>query len=386
MKNRKLFVIAAFALLAVSAVILGCGTFATDGFLIPVEENQPKFLFVKNRNDSTVTAYTVNPSTGQLTLVQGSPFDIGDCCSAALAADPKSRFVYVPIFEDTLVVLGVNQASGAPSPVSGSPFDIGDCGLEFAAADPSGRFVYVTDDCNDVLFALTISPAGVPTVVDSPDVGPCPWGVTVDPDTKFVYVTDRCTDEIYGFAINPSTGTLTPVPNSPIVSGEGGGLRFPVVDRTGKFLYATHVNFDEVYGFSINPSTGELTSVGEFDTDCGPVGISASPKFDLVAVANWCGDSGTTVSVFSINPSSGTLTDVPGSPFDLASFTNDEGVHDLAFDPSGKFIYVTAPFAGPDGNGMVLGFTVDANFNPVQVPGSPFTEGLNEGMRLAISH
>ncbi len=384
MKTQKLIITAAFTLLTVTAVLLGC-TAVQEGFIIPDGEEglpDPRFAFVKNRWDNTVAAFTVNPTTGVLTGVSGSPFDIGDCCSPNLEADPAGRFVYVPIPEDTLVVLSVNQTTGALTPVAGSPFDIGDCNILFAKADPSGRYLYVTDTCLDAVFALSISSTGVPSnVTGSPyEVGPCPHGIAVDPDSRFVYVTDQCTDEIYGFTINATTGALTPVAGSPFISGEGGDLRFPAVDRSGRFLYATHHGNDEVYAFTINQTTGALTSAGEFATGCEPVGISTSPLADLVAVANWCDDSGTTISVFSINTTSGALTHVAGSPIDVGVAVND-----VAFDPSGRFLYGTAPFAGDAGE--VLGATVNPTTGvPTEITGSPFTAGLDEGSRIAITH
>lgn len=385
MKNRTMVIIAAVALLAATALILGCGTFG-EGFLIPVgEETAPKFVFVKNQWDGTVAAFTVNPTTGALTAVTGSPFDIGDCCSASLDADPTSRFVYVPVSADSLVVLGVNQSTGALTPVSGSPFDIGDCNLQFIKADPSGRFVYATDNCLKRVFALSISASGVPTNVPGSPVlvGSCPHGIAVDSQTRFVYVTDRCNGSIYGFTISATTGELTAMAGSPFPATEG-SLRFAAIDRSDHFLYVADEGADQVLAFSINQTTGVLSSAGAVDTDCGPVGISASPKFDLVAVANWCEDSGTTVSVFSINTSTGALTHVPDSPFDVTEFTGGGGINDLAFDPSGKFIYGTAPFSGDAG--QVLGFAIDATGTGTPITGSPFTQGLNDGVRLAITH
>lgn len=394
MKTKRLILIAAATLLAATALLIGC-TSVGEGFIIPVGEGEvvPRFVFVKNLNDGTVTAFTVNPTTGALTAVAGSPFDIGDSPGRFLAVDPTSRFVYVPVFEDTLVVLQVNQTTGALTPVSGSPFDIGDICLTSAAADPSGRFVYVVDECLEQVFALSISSAGVPTnVPGSPvDVGPCPVGVTADPQTRFLYVTDECDDRIYAFTINATTGALTFVDS--FTSGVLAGLRFPAVDRTGRFLYATHETLDEVYMFSIDQTTGALTPIGDGDVEAGwcgpqeisggPIGISSHPTADFIAVANWCGGQGTAISVFSINSTTGELTQVTGSPVDVG-----EAVQDVEFDPSGKFLYATAPFApGGEGNGLVLAGTLDANGNLTEMPGQPFGEGvLNNGWWVAVGH
>lgn len=46
-----------------------------------------------NENDSTVTAYQVDPSTGVLTLVTGSPFGVGGALRP-ITVDPSGRFLY----------------------------------------------------------------------------------------------------------------------------------------------------------------------------------------------------------------------------------------------------------------------------------------------------
>jgi 6-phosphogluconolactonase (cycloisomerase 2 family) len=48
---------------------------------------------VANENDSTVTAYQADPSTGVLTPVTGSPFHVGGAMRP-LTVDPSGRFLY----------------------------------------------------------------------------------------------------------------------------------------------------------------------------------------------------------------------------------------------------------------------------------------------------
>ena len=53
-----------------------------------------KFAYVTNENGMTVSAYTINATSGALTPVAGSPFGTGNGPSA-VAVDPTGRFAYV---------------------------------------------------------------------------------------------------------------------------------------------------------------------------------------------------------------------------------------------------------------------------------------------------
>jgi len=57
------------------------------------------FLYVSNSGDGTVSAFTINPTTGALTAIAGSPFTASGTASTvtptALAIDPSSQFLYV---------------------------------------------------------------------------------------------------------------------------------------------------------------------------------------------------------------------------------------------------------------------------------------------------
>lgn len=378
-------ILATLLLLLVAGALIGCSSLG-DGFLFPEEQQVlVRFLFALNSDDMSVAAFKVNSDTGALTAAPGSPFDSSTCCQGTLDASHDGKFVFVAGGEGGgVAVFSVNQDTAALTPVSGSPFDIGSCPRDVKVT-PDGTLLFVSDQCADQLFVFHVSTNGaLSEATGSPyDAGPRPWGLAVDPQGRFVFLTDRSDDSIRSYAINGSTGQLTESPGSPIIAGNNGGLRFPVTDHSGQFLYATHANNAEVYAFTINQTNGDLTDAGEFETDCGPVGIAAHPSFDLIGVANFCFQEGsnnpTSVSIFSINTGTGALADVPGSPFAL-----DDAVHHLAFDPSGRFLYLAEPFAG-SGDGLIRGYTVDSNGNPVELTGSPWSTGLRNANWVAVS-
>jgi len=84
--------------------------------------------------DNTVCAYTVSPATGQLrangySLVGKQPY--------ALTVDPRGKFAYVVNSGDnTASAFSIDPASGALSSIAGSPFQVGTAPLSIVV-DPS---------------------------------------------------------------------------------------------------------------------------------------------------------------------------------------------------------------------------------------------------------
>jgi 6-phosphogluconolactonase len=85
------------------------------------------FLYVSNSGDGTVSAFTINPSTGALTAIAGSPFvstTVGfpsPSTPTAVQVDPSGQFAYVGNGDaGTLSVFTINLATGALTAV-GAP-------------------------------------------------------------------------------------------------------------------------------------------------------------------------------------------------------------------------------------------------------------------------
>jgi YVTN family beta-propeller protein len=136
------------------------------GFACFASPLRAQFAYVTSFSDSNVSAYTIDPATGALTAIPGSPFSAG--------ADPVS-----------------------------------------VAVDPSGKFVYVANNAvGNIVSGFTIDPSGALTVIaGSPfSAGKQPNWVAVDPSGKFAYVANAGDNTVSGYTINPVTGVLTTIP------------------------------------------------------------------------------------------------------------------------------------------------------------------------------
>ena len=78
--------------------------------------------------EGDVWGYAINFSTGALSLIAGSPFPAGSE-SFSVSADPSGRFLYVgnindnPLPYDTISGYAIDPATGALTPLPGSPFE-----------------------------------------------------------------------------------------------------------------------------------------------------------------------------------------------------------------------------------------------------------------------
>jgi 6-phosphogluconolactonase len=116
------------ALRAVAGSPFGAG----NGPLSVTLDPSGRFAYVANFGDNTVAVYTINSSTGALRAVGGSPFPAGNS-PLSVAVDSSDRFAYVANYclsssdcsVGTVSAYTINSSTGALSAVAGSPFAAG---------------------------------------------------------------------------------------------------------------------------------------------------------------------------------------------------------------------------------------------------------------------
>ena len=215
-------------------------------------------------NPGSVAGFTINNSTGALTAIPGSPFTGGNGGNAGLAIDPGVKFLYVGNAGGGISVFGIDSTNGALTPVSGSPFSTLLPGSpDEIRVHPSGKFLYATLNGNDesveASFAVAADGSLSPTTNSSwgPN-GTFAWSAALDPQGKFLFTANINDGTISAFTVDQTTGSLAVVPGPPI----SGGLPWDlVVDPSGKFLYITDLSLG-IVTFRIT-STGALTLVNQ---------------------------------------------------------------------------------------------------------------------------
>jgi len=332
--------------------------------------------------------YSVNLSTGALTMIPGLPSEPGSY-ESSLATDATGKFLYLiccapdcgPFAcgpqSNVIKAYSIDPASGALTAVAGSPF-----AANFPtsiAVDATGKFAYVGEGVEfspgGQISAYSIDPntGGLAFLqqLDGESIG----SVAVDPGGKFVYGASAPSNTIFGYAIDPNAGTLTAVPGSPFLAGGVEPLSV-ATHPSGRFVYAANAagyNFTtgNLAAFAIYPDTGALAPVpvSPFGAGAQPYRVAADPSGRFVYLTNASGSPA--ISAYRVDLSTGSLVPIAEAdvaPVILGGVPVPALLGGVTVDCTGRFLYATwlyEPF--------ISGFSIDSETGVLtQVPGSPF--------------
>lgn len=275
--------------------------------------------FVANSADNSVSVFKIS-TTGSLSAV-GPAVPSGEILPLHLALNNAGNLLIVGNGNGGSVLFQVNSTNGAISQLS-----VG-LGYSGAAFSPDGKAIfslYVANDDQNSTFSvdpatgatnLVFSGSGFASVVPGP--------IVVHPSGRFLYVPVKpgmsippdpnAKGGLLSFSIGPD-GAWTPLAASPLDSN----FTSAAIDRSGSHVYAISDVGPNVYGFNVDSTTGELTAIA-------------------------------------------------GSPFSTNA-TGSFVTFALAFDPTGKFLFVSQP-------GAISSFRVAQDGSLSAVSGSPFPSG-----------
>ena len=278
-----------------------------------------RVLYVVHGGLTYVSAFSVDPASGELRLLNRQPCNGSNPVDAAL--DATSRFLVVANYSSGSVAVLPLGADGSLQPVSQlfeltgtpgpDPVQQSSSHPHAVIFDPSRRFVIVPDKGFDrtfifrfedgwialnqampsrpgaaprhCIFHPTLSVLYVNNELDSTvtayrwDAGhieeievvstlPAGWSgknttaeIGVAPDGRFVYVSNRGHDSIATFAVADS-GRLRLLGCEPT---GGKRPRFFTLDPDGAFLYAANQESDTVVAFAVDKANGTLRRIGQ---------------------------------------------------------------------------------------------------------------------------
>jgi 6-phosphogluconolactonase (cycloisomerase 2 family) len=264
---------------------------------------------------SSVSAWTMDLTSGTLTPIAGSPFSLGPASTAAgIAIDNTSQTVYVADAGriDAFTVLPL----GPLSAVAGSPFPAGN--NHYLAIDPQNRFLFAADDTppgNILAYTIDNTSGALAPVPGSPfpagASSPLMLGITVDASGKFVYAIAQPSNQVVAFSIASPSGALTPIPGSPFSTGNT-----PVaIAIANQFLYVANIGDGTTSGYRIDAATGLLSPLAgsPFPIPAGAMTVNAPGTFLYTA-----GQGG--MMTLQIDANTGALTQV-GSTISFSGAT-----------------------------------------------------------------
>jgi len=118
-------------------------------------DRKTRYAFAANGAGGGVCNYSVNPSTGDLTLIS-SALNPGGSGAVAIALNPAGTVLLTANNLSNNVTAFAVASDGTLLPLSGSPVAVGQ-GPSDVMVDPSGTYVYVTNSMENTLSLFKIS-------------------------------------------------------------------------------------------------------------------------------------------------------------------------------------------------------------------------------------
>jgi 6-phosphogluconolactonase (cycloisomerase 2 family) len=351
----------------------------------------------------TLSPYSIDSTTGALTLVSGSTVATGPRVSwfqpvpnshFAWALNIADRTSYDTAYESSgIYVYTVDPTTGLLSPASGNPFQQLDgsgnspnCGsglggageTQYVALYPSGTFGFASNNgeigaSNASLWHFTVDPTtGAPQPLTANPVACGPSQFIFDASGRFAYVG---TNGIASYSVDPTTGGLTQLSGSPI----NANAQNLYTDPAGRFVYAT-AGGNLIQTLDIDFTTGKLTPIGSSPLVTNYFyGMAIEPRGRFAYATTADG-----IAVYTIDPSTGALSPAAGVATVAVTIPNIVVPTALQIDPSGRFAYMTVEVG--NGHTGVNAYTIDATTGALTlVSGSPFAVAANPGNPSVIT-
>ena len=257
--------------------------------------------------------YLVNPSTGALTPVTGSPynsFPIADTLAIKFSRDSKHLLVSDAFSPGKIAVYDVDDGTGVLTPVSGSPFTVSGTGVISLNFSPDGQFIIgsIPNDAGSTIWRFDNATGNISGV--SSIFGTKPKYSVFSPDGKHIAVVgDAASDYMGLYNFDAASGATSPVPGSPFLFGAGWLPLSIVFSPDNFFIYA-----------AMNPGFLRIFSTS-----------STGPKFKLID-ATFDADGGTDGSV-NVNGALRVFgNDVPDMSDNDARYAKLAGLSTQVFD------------------------------------------------------
>ena len=322
------------------SIVVSAGTSAVQAV--------PKYAYVANFTDGTVSQYNIDATTGALSAM-GSPTVTTGTGPRSVTVDPSGKYAYVANNGGNVSQYSIDANGGltAMSPatvVSGS-------GSISVTVDPSGKYAYVANQQSLTVSQYSIGTNGALGLIGTANcaAGVHPTSVTVDPSGKYVYVSSQDASS-NGFVSQYSIGTNGVLTSIAADIAAGQAPYSVTVDPSGKYAYvATWYNVSQ---YSIDTATGALSAMSPATIAAGsaPFSVTVDPTGKYAYVANM---NSMNVSQFSIG-ANGALTSIAAN---IVAGNNPTSVN---VDPSGKYVYVANSSNSAGGN-SVSQYSIGAN-------------------------
>jgi len=282
------------------------------------------------------------------TLSHFSPQTYPDPLDPSISAlSPNGSFLYLPAFDTRMGgsivpidVYSIDPSTGALAEINGSPF-LTQASAASVAIDPSGNFAYVPSCCLNIITGYSLN-----TVTGAMSPLPATFPTGEDPSEMiFVKTNQSCAVTSCATNFYQISGTISGLTGTGLVLQDNGGNALPVSAGATSFAFATAIASGGRYNvttLSQPSSPGQTCTVSNGSGTVANANITnvqvtctAGPSGFLYVTNQGNGTTGGSLGVYSIN-ASGNLTPLPGPtvPANMQPFA-------LVADPQGQWLFVT---------------------------------------------
>lgn len=292
-----------------------------------------KFVYAANESgkQSSITAFSLDPSTAKLTQLNQLPAEGEDPCY--LSFDKAGKFLFAANYTSGNVVVFPILPDGKLGPHTALIKDAGTLGpnkerqegphAHWVELSAGNRFAYVSDlGLDRVLIypfeasqgTLTVPPAPSPqtekafSAILSPGTGPRHAAFSAKGD--FLYVLGEMQSTVTVFA-NDNRETWRSIQQiSALPAGFSGrnDAAEIAIHPNGKFLFTSNRGNETIAVFAINPADGKLKLTGNYPTfGQEPRHFAIDPTGRFLLAEN---ENSNSIVTFRIDPATGALTQV----------------------------------------------------------------------------
>jgi 6-phosphogluconolactonase len=275
---------------------------------------------LKGKPAGAVNAFSIEPKTGKLTLLNQQPSGgLGPC---HLTVDAKGRCVLVanyssgsvaslPILKDGSLGAPVSTIQHTGSSIN--PKRQTGPRAHFIATDPANRFALTCDLGVDKVFVYRLDPKRASLTANDPPFGVVapgsgPRHLAFSPNGKFAYVINELNSTLTVFSYDAKRGALKEIQSVATLPEKFEGQNYcahVLVHPSGKFVYGSNRGHDSIAVFAVDPKSGKLMFVEHQPTQGKtPRNFAIDPSGSWLLAENQASDC---VVVFRIDSQTGRL-------------------------------------------------------------------------------
>jgi len=305
----------------------GTGSYSLSIGVLPGAQSGVLYVLNNSVSGNRIYGYAVNETTGALGPLPGFPISTGGVgvdlfISEHLTIDRANQRLYaINGGSNTVSAYTINPTTGALTPLPFNPINLGSGSWVTIAAHPSGSPLVIGDgNIAGRLASYQITATTATAAAGSPfSTGSTrPVSTVFSQDGAYVYTGANSNTSAAGFSVNATTGVLTALAGSPFNFGGTTSLAY-ATDSAGR-IFAANYNSGLVRAFTTangvpSPVSGNPFTSGLTQTLHGllhPNGFYlVADRIDFFPTING------RVGVYRVNGSGSatTLTAVTGSPF-----------------------------------------------------------------------